>query len=124
MTTAVPNKVSPVPNKVSPDHTKDGLLLFPYTCDELGVELSCWFEHEAAERGARSRSGEQLEPDYPATWALYHVYLPNSDVDIAPVLSSDVAKEIEDWVADQADEEWRASAEDAAIDRFIDSKEY
>jgi hypothetical protein len=52
-----------VPNKVSPDHTKDHLLLFNYTCDELGVDLACWFEHEAAELGARSRSGEQLEPD-------------------------------------------------------------
>jgi hypothetical protein len=108
----------------APDHTKEGLLFFNYTCDELGVELACWFEHEAAELGARSRSGEQLEPDYPATWALWHVYLPGSSVDIAPILSSDVAKEIEDWVADRADEQWQADADDAAIDRFIDSKDY
>jgi hypothetical protein len=35
-----------------------------------------------------------------------------------------MAKEIEDWVAERADEEWQADADDAAIDRFIDSKEY
>lgn len=106
----------------TPDHSKEGLLLFTYTCDELGVELACWFEHEAEELGARSRSGEQLEPDYPATWALWHVYLPESNVDIAPVLSSDVAKEIEDWVADRADEEHALANEDWEIDRFIASQ--
>jgi hypothetical protein len=108
----------------TPDHRKEGLLLFNYTCDELGVELACWFEYEAASRGARSRFGEQLEPDYPATWALYHVYLPGSDVDIAPVLSSDTAQEIEDWVADQADEDYQESLDDVAISRYIDSKDY
>lgn len=105
------------------DHSKDGLLLFSYMCDELGVELACWFEHEPAERGARSRFGEQLEPDYPATWALWHVYLPGSGVDIAPVLSSDVASEIEEWVAKQADEEFQESQDDWEIDRFIASKD-
>lgn len=107
----------------TPDHTKDGLLLFTYTCDELGVDLECWFEHEPEERGARSRFGEQLEPDYPATWALYHAYLPESDVDIAPVLSSAVVEAIESWVADQADEEYRQSHDDWLIDRYIDSRE-
>jgi hypothetical protein len=108
----------------TPDHSTEGLLLFNYTCDELGVDLACWFEYEAASRGARSRFGEQLEPDYPATWALYHVYLPGSDVDIAPVLSSDTAKEIEEWVADQADEDYQESLDDVAISRYIDSKDY
>jgi hypothetical protein len=107
----------------TPDHSKEGLLLFSYTCDELGVDLACWFEYEAASHGARSRFGEQLEPDYPATWALYHVYLPNSDIDIAPVLSSDVAKEIEDWVADQAEEEAAQREEDDAYDKFMDWKD-
>jgi hypothetical protein len=105
------------------DHTKEGLLLFNYTCDELGVELACWFEHDPAELGARSRFGEQLEPDYPATWSLYHVYLPGSNVDIAPILSSDTASEIEEWVAGQADEEYRQSHDDWLIDRYIDSKD-
>ena len=113
------------PTPTSPDHTKDHLLLFTYTCDELGVDLACWFEYEAAERGVREpMSGMQLEPDYPATWALYHVYLPGSNVDIAPILSSDVASEIEEWVAKQADEEYAQSNEDWEIDRFIDSKDY
>jgi len=107
----------------TPDHTKDGLLLFSYTCDELGVDLACWFEYEAAERGARSRFGEQLEPDYPATWALWHVYLPNSGVDIAPVLSSDIAKEIENWVADQAEKEADDRAWDEGYDKFMDWKD-
>jgi hypothetical protein len=107
----------------TPDHTKEGLLLFSYTCDELGVELACWFEYEAASRGARSRFGEQLEPDYPATWALYHVYLPNSDIDIAPVLSSDVAKEIEGWVADQAEEDAADREWNDGYDKFQDWKD-
>jgi hypothetical protein len=109
--------------RTTPDHTKEGLLLFNYTCDELGVDLACWFEYEAAERGARSRFGEQLEPDYPATWALYHVYLPGSDVDIAPVLSSDTAKEIEDWVADQAEEDAAQREDETAYDKFMDWKD-
>jgi hypothetical protein len=107
----------------TPDHTKDGLLLFSYTCDELGVELACWFEHEPANLGARSRNGEQLEPDYPATWALWHVYLPGSDVDIAPVLSSDTAKAIEDWVADQADDEAVDREWNDGYDKFQDWKD-
>ena len=105
------------------DHTKDGLLLFNYTCDELGVGLSCWFEHEPANLGARSRNGEQLEPDYPATWALWHVYLPNSDVDICPVLSYDVITAIESWVADQADKEANDREWDDGYDKFQDWKD-
>ena len=69
------------------DHTKEGLLLFSYECDDLGVDLACWFEYEPAEVGYRTRFGEQLEPDYPATWSLHHVYLPGSAVDIAPVMN-------------------------------------
>ena len=107
----------------TPDHTKEGLLLFNYTCDELGVDLACWFEYESASHGARSRFGEQLEPDYPATWSLYHVYLPNSDIDIAPVLSSDTAKEIENWVADQAEEEAADREWNDGYDKFQDWKD-
>lgn len=108
----------------APDHTKDKLVLFTYMCDELGVELSCWFEHEPAELGARGRGGEQFEPDYPATWSLWHVYLPNSDVDICPTMRSDLVEEIEEWVAGQAEEDYQESLDDAAIDRYIDSKDY
>lgn len=105
------------------DHTQDGLLLFSFTCDELGVELACWFEHEAAERGARSRFGEQLEPDYPATWTLHHVYVPGSELDLAPVLRDSLLEEIEAWVADQADDEWRESRDEWEIARYVDSRE-
>lgn len=105
------------------DHTQDGLLLFSFTCDELGVELACWFEHEAAERGARSRFGEQLEPDYPATWTLHHVYVPGSALDLAPVLRDSLLEEIEAWVADQADDEWRESRDEWEIARYVDSRE-
>ena len=92
--------VAPTPApaiSVTPDHTKDRLVLFTFPCDELGVELACWFEHEPANLGARSRNGEQLEPDYPATWALWHVYLPGSDVDICPTMRADLVTEIEEW---------------------------
>ena len=105
----------------TPDHTKDGLLLFNYTTEE-GIELNCWFEHEAAERGARSRSGEQLEPDYPATWALWHAYLSGSNVDLCPLMRADLIEEIEGWVASRADEEWQESADDAAIEAYIDRR--
>jgi hypothetical protein len=107
----------------SVDHTKDGLLLFRYTCDELGVDLACWFEYEAAERGARSRFGEQLEPDYPATWTLYHVYLPNSNVDISPVLDDGLRLAMEEWVADQAAEEADDRAWDEGYEKFLDWKD-
>jgi hypothetical protein len=107
----------------TPDHTKDGLLLFNYTCDELGVDLACWFEYEAAERGARSRFGEQLEPDYPATWALWHVYLPNSNVDICPAMRLDLVTEIEMWGAMKSDEEAADREDETAYDKFMDWKD-
>ena len=105
------------------DHTKEGLLLFNYTCDELGVDLSCWFEHEPENRGARSRSGEQLEPDYPATWALYHVYLPKSNVDICPSMRSDLVTEIEMWGAMQSDKEAADQEWNDGYDKFQDWKD-
>lgn len=89
------------------NHSKEGLLLFSYECDDLGVDLACWFEHEPAEVGYRSRSGEQLEPDYPATWSLHHVYLPGSTVDIAPVMNPVLVTAIEEWVAGKADDDWQ-----------------
>lgn len=85
------------------DHTKEGLILVQYDCDELGVVLDCWFEYEPAERGSREfGTGIQLEPDYPATWTLYHVYLPDSNVDLAPVLASGLVEEIEVYAEEQA----------------------
>ena len=114
--------VTPIPF-TAPDHTKDKLVLFTFPCDELGVELSCWFEHEPAELGARGRSGEQFEPDYPATWALWHVYLPNSDVDICPTMRSDLVTEIEEWVAKQADDDVEDREWNDGYDKFQDWKD-
>lgn len=99
------------------DHYKDGLVMLGYTCDELGVELSCWFVHEPAERGARSRSGEQLEPDYPATWSLWHAYLPESNVDLCPVMHPKLTQEIEESVASNEDDNWRDGDDDRDDDR-------
>jgi hypothetical protein len=102
------------------NHMKDGLVEFTYLCDELNQELTCWFEYEAEERGQRSRWGEQLSPDYPATFSLHHVYLPGSSVDLAPVLSADVVEMIENWVVGQAQQEVDDTRADAAIDRWLD----
>lgn len=68
-----------------PDHLKEGLTLMYYDCEDLGVKLDCWFEVEPASRGYRE-AGVQMEPDYPETWSLVHVYLPDSRVDISSVL--------------------------------------
>lgn len=85
----------------TPDHSKEGLLAYDFDCDELNCVLTCWFEYEPPERGSREPlTGLQLEPDYPATFSLFHVYLPGSSVDIAPLLSSKSVKEIETWVAE------------------------
>ena len=106
------------------NHTKDGLLSLGYTSEELGVDLVCWFEYEPEERGARSRSGEQLEPDYPATWTLHHVYLPGSVVDIAPVLQLAVLEAIEESIARRADDEYQDNDNfsEAEIDAYVNRR--
>lgn len=82
------------------NHMREGLVLRPWASDDLGVDLECWFEYEPAERGARERgTGLQLEPDYPETWTLCHVYLPGSDIDIAPVMSDKLIALIEEDAA-------------------------
>ena len=86
-----------------PNHFKEGLHLIHILHEDLGVPLQCWFEYTPAERGAREfGTGLQLEPDYPATWTLSHVYLPGSDVDIAPVLADVVITGLEEWAQDNA----------------------
>lgn len=80
------------------DHVLEGLVCHEYDCEDLGVGLECWFEVTPAERGARERgSGLQLEPDYPETWVLCHTYLPDSGVDITPVMYSKLVDQIEAW---------------------------
>jgi len=96
-----------------------------FECDELGVTLTCFFEWEPEVRGAREvGTGLQLEPDYPETFTLVHVYLPGSDVDIAPVMLLSLIDEIEAWAADRIEGEREDAAADAAYERYLDSKEY
>ena len=88
------------------DHTRDEYIMRPWASEDLGLDLECWFAYEPEERGARERgTGLQLEPDYPETWTLCHVYLPGSDVDIAPVMSDKLIARIEEAIA-QGDESW------------------
>ena len=76
----------------------DGVIMyeFMYECDELGLDLKCFFEYEPAEVGAvEYESGLKLEPDYPEVWTLVSVFLPNSSVDLSGVLHPDVIFRIE-----------------------------
>jgi hypothetical protein len=76
----------------------DGVIMyeFMYECDELGLDLKCFFEYEPAEVGAvEYESGLKLEPDYPEVWTLVSVFLPNSTVDLSGVLHPDVIFRIE-----------------------------
>ena len=69
---------------------------FLYECDELGLDLKCFFEYEPAEVGSvEPMSGLKLEPDYPEVWTLVSVFLPNSNVDLSGVLHPDVIFRIE-----------------------------
>lgn len=95
-----------------------------FECDELGVTLTCFFEWEPEERGAREYgTGLQLEPDYPETFTLMHVYLPGSDVDIAPIMLVGLIDEIEEWAQEQIEGEREDAAADAAYERYLDSKD-
>ena len=106
----------------NPSHTKEGLSLISYSTEE-GIELNCWFEYQAEERGARGRNGEQLEPDYPATWSLWHAYLPNSNVDLCPLMRRDLIEEIEGWAVYQAEESAEDRAWNDGYDKYQDWKD-
>jgi hypothetical protein len=76
----------------------DGVTMyeFLYECDELGLQLKCFFEYEPAEVGSvEPMSGLKLEPDYPEVWTLISVFLPNSQVDLSGVLHPDVISRVE-----------------------------
>ena len=95
-----------------------------FECDELGVTLTCFFEWEPEVRGAREvGTGLQLEPDYPETFTLVHVYLPGSDVDIAPIMLVGLIDEIEEWAQGAVEGEREQDAADAAYERYLDSKD-
>jgi hypothetical protein len=67
-----------------------------YECDELGLDLRCYFEYEPAEVGSvEPMSGMKLEPDYPEVWTLISVFLPKSEIDLSGVLHPEVFSRIE-----------------------------
>lgn len=69
---------------------------FMFDCDELGLELKCFFEYEPEELGSvEPLTNMKLEPDYPEVWTLISVFLPNSQVDLSGVLHPDVIFRIE-----------------------------
>lgn len=70
----------------------EGLTSFQYFCENTNCVLECWFEYEPAEDG------------YHETWSLHHAYLPESRIDIAPVLSQDTMDDIEAWVVREVDD--------------------
>lgn len=70
------------------------MVRYDYECDELnGIELACFFDYEPEERGSRDEYGQQNEPDYPETWTLVYVYLPDG-LDISGVLHESVLQDI------------------------------
>lgn len=84
----------------------DELVNFRYFCEDLNTLLDCWFAYEPAEN------------EYHETFSLYHVYLPESTIDIAPVLAQSVIEAIEIWVVDEADKARQDNADDAAMDAY------
>lgn len=94
------------------DHSAEGLGCYRYMCDELGVELECWFEYEGAQEG------------YPATLTLMHAYLPGSKVDISAVLDRGVMEEIEEWVVGVHEGVMRDQFDERAIARYEDWRDY
>lgn len=90
-----------------------------WECDELGVFLTCFFEYEPEERGAREvGTGLQLGPDYPSTFTLMYVYTPGG-LDISSVMKLELIDEIERWAADQFEERWGEDKAQAAYERWL-----
>jgi len=79
---------------------------------ELPVTLH--YEYMPAERGARERSGLQLEPDYPAGVSLYSadVSLGGSLTDITFLLSRECIQSIEDDLLVQHEEAMQPDPDD------------
>ena len=100
------------------DHSDEGYIRMDYSCDELGVDLECWFEYEQEELGSFD------EPGYPEVWSVVHVYLPGSEVDIGSVLSDVFVERINEWAYEQGAADRQSAADEAAIDRWEDSREY
>ena len=81
-----------------PQHSD--LVRFDYECDELnGMELACFFEYEEEELGSVDSYGLKNEPDYPASWTLIHVYLPDG-TDIFGILHEALLQDIHECAVD------------------------
>lgn len=107
----------------TPEH--NDLERLEYECDELGVSLVCFFEYEPEQVGSREfGTGLKMEPDYPATFTLMHVYLPDSAVDISPVISVGLLDEIEEYAQEKFPQDWKEDndslLENVAYDRWLD----
>ncbi len=77
-----------------PEHSD--LVRYDFECDELnGTELICFFEYEEEELGSTDEYGLKNEPDYPATWTLQYVYLPDG-TDIFGILHEHILQEIQE----------------------------
>ena len=76
---------------------------YDYECDELnGVELACFFEYEEEELGSTDEYGLKNEPDYPASWTLMHVYLPDG-TDIFGILHDSILESIQECAEEDFD---------------------
>ena len=72
------------------------MVRYDYECDELnGIELACFFDYEPEERAPRDGYGLPTEPDYPETWTLVYVYLPDG-LDISGVLHESIREDIQE----------------------------
>lgn len=97
-----------------------------WECDELGVTLACFFEYEPESVGSREvGTGLQLEPDYPATYTLMHVYTPEG-LDISAVMDRRLLSEIEEWAEEHFEGAWeedeREAAGEAAYEAWLDRR--
>jgi hypothetical protein len=93
-----------------PEH--NDLEWLEYECDELGVDLSCFFEYEPEQVGSRE-FGTGLK-----------MYLPGSSVDISPIISVGLLNEIEEYAQEVFPKRWQenrdADLESVAYDRWLD----
>ena len=98
----------------------DDLERVEYECDELGVTLVCYFEYEPEQIGSTEfGTGLKMEPDYPATFTLMHVYTPEG-LNIAPVISVGLVDEIEEYAQEEFPKRWEEEEASAAYDRWMD----
>ena len=88
---ALTQAVQPAPFLAAPPPAPG---LWSEWAEHEGVQLLLYFEYEPPEVGSvEPMSGLKLEPDYPATVTILHVYV--RDVDIMPLLPFKLIDELE-----------------------------